>query len=68
MNTFTWKSIWRICHTDEMRSILEVVLNSYNNGIYDGKILSAVPGAMQAEGSVKRMCEQHEQKERGRKK
>ncbi len=39
-----------------------------NNGIYDGKILSAVPGAMQAEGSVKRMCEQHEQKERGRKK
>jgi hypothetical protein len=39
-----------------------------NNGIYDGKILSAVPWAMQAEGSVKRMCEQHEQKERGRKK
>ena len=30
MNTFTWKSIWRIRHTDEMRSILEVVLNSYN--------------------------------------
>ena len=29
MNTFTWKSIWRIRHTDEMRSILEVVLNSY---------------------------------------
>ena len=30
MNTFTWKSIWRIRHTDEMRSILEVVLNSYS--------------------------------------
>ena len=29
MNTFAWKSIWRIRHTDEMRSILEVVLNSY---------------------------------------
>lgn len=29
MNTFTWKSIRRIRHTDEMRSILEVVLNSY---------------------------------------
>ena len=29
MNTFTWKSIWRIRHTDEMRSILEVVLNRY---------------------------------------
>ena len=29
MNTFTGKSIWRIRHTDEMRSILEVVLNSY---------------------------------------
>ena len=24
MNTFAWKSIWRIRHTDEMRSILEV--------------------------------------------
>ena len=23
MNTFTWKSIWLIRHTDEMRSILE---------------------------------------------
>ena len=29
MNTFTWKSIRRIRHTDEIRSILEVVLNSY---------------------------------------
>ena len=28
MNTFAWKSIWRIRHTDEMHSILEVVLNS----------------------------------------
>ena len=32
------------------------------------KFCLAVPWAMQAEGSVKRMCEQHEQKERGRKK
>ena len=37
MNTFTWKSIWRIRHTDEMRSILEVVLNSYDN-LKKGKV------------------------------
>ena len=37
MNTFTWKSIWRIRHTDEMRSILEVVLNSFDN-LKKGKV------------------------------
>ena len=37
MNTFTWKSFWRIRHTDEMRSILEVVLNSFDN-LKKGKV------------------------------
>ena len=37
MNTFTGKSIWRIRHTDEMRSILEVVLNSYAK-LYDARV------------------------------
>ena len=37
MNTFTWKSIWRIRHTDEMRSILEVALNSYEKVCQDAK-------------------------------
>ena len=33
MNTLEHKSIWRIRHTDKMRSIWRLALNSYDNFI-----------------------------------